>query len=62
VFDTENVLNGLKNCFAIKFVTSWGGGGGILLCGDILKGQRVMLIKWEDLALFCPDCLDGKTS
>jgi hypothetical protein len=35
----------------------------IFLCGDVLKGQRVMLIKWENFcAFFYPDFICGKTS
>jgi hypothetical protein len=34
----------------------------ILLCGDVLKGQHVMLTNGRILVLFYPDLLGGKFS
>jgi hypothetical protein len=34
----------------------------IFVCGDVLKGQHVMLIKWENFMLFYPDFLSRKFS
>jgi hypothetical protein len=34
----------------------------IFLCRDVLKGQYVMLIKWENSGAFYPDFLGGKFS
>jgi hypothetical protein len=36
--------------------------GGKFLWGYVLKGQRVILFKWEDFGAFYPDFLCGKTS
>jgi hypothetical protein len=34
----------------------------ISLCGDVLKGQHVLLIKWENFGAFYSDFLGGKFS
>jgi hypothetical protein len=34
----------------------------MFLCRDVLKGQHVMLIKWENFGAFYPNFLGGKFS
>jgi hypothetical protein len=48
-FETENVLNGQKDCLLSNLLLLR---HEISLCGDVLKGQRVMLIKWENFGAF----------